>query len=199
MTGMQPTTAGIYRVLSSTRGPDELLLLDVESQDPTYVATAGYEGDLADQVAEVEPGNRVEAVLSWDDDAPWFAELSIDTRTTIEFVDGATDVFEVARETWKEARREGEAMNSRVTQDTDGETNGVVYTFAEQAGQRDLYEEFRDGVTPLEPLIDRLEEGAEPPYAVFVIRPAEHPFVLVALALDRDGLFAGTIRDTYFA
>ncbi|WP_049901095.1 DUF6663 family protein [Halococcus agarilyticus] len=196
---MQPTTSGTYRVLSSTRRPDELLLLDVESQDPTYVTTAGYEGELADRVAEVAAGNRIDATLSWDDDAPRFAELSIDSRTTVEFVDGATDVFEVARETWNEARREGAAMNSRVTQDTDGETNGVVYTFAEQAGQRDLYGEFRDGVTPLEPLIDRLGEGAEPPYGVFVIRPAEHPFVLVALALDRDGLLAGTIRDTYVA
>jgi hypothetical protein len=194
---MQPTTSGTYRVLDSTRGPDELLLLDVESQDPTYVTTAGYEGDLAETVAAVEPGNRIDAALSWDDGAPRFTELAIDTRTTIAFVDGATDIFEVARETWKEARREGEAMNSRVTQDTDGEENGVVYTFAEQAGQRDLYGEFRDGVTPLEPLIDRLGEGAEPPYAVFVIRPAEHPFVLVALALDRDGLFTETIRDTY--
>lgn len=194
---MQPTTSGTYRVLSSTRGPDELLLLDIESQDPTYVTTASYEGDLGGRVAELRAGNRIEATLSWDDGAPRFADLAIDTRTTIEFVDGATDIFEVARETWKEARREGAAMNSRVTQDTDGEENGVVYTFAEQAGQRDLYGEFRDGVTPLEPLIDRLGEGAEPPYAVFVIRPAEHPFVLVALALDRDGLFAGTIRDTY--
>ena len=194
---MQPTTSGTYRVLSSTRGPNELLLLDVESQDPTYVTTTGYEGDFADQVVEVEPGNRVEAVLSWDDGGPRFAELSIDTRTTIAFVDGATDVFEVARETWNEARSEGEAMNSRVTRNTDGEENGVVYTFAEQAGQRDLYGEFRDGVMPLEPLIDRLGEGAAPPYAVFVIRPAEHPFVLVALALDRDGLLAGTIRETY--
>ncbi|EMA49202.1 MULTISPECIES: DUF6663 family protein [Halococcus] len=194
---MQPTTAGTYRVLDSTRGSDELLLLDVESQDPTYVTTAGYEGDLAETVAELEPGNRIDATLSWDDSAPRFDDLAIDTRTAIEFVDGATDIFEVARETWNEARREGEAMNSRVTQDTDGEENGVVYTFAEQAGQRDLYGEFRDGVTPLEPLIDRLGEGAEPPYAAFVIRPAEHPFVLVALALDRDGLFTETIRDTY--
>ncbi|EMA44055.1 DUF6663 family protein [Halococcus saccharolyticus] len=196
---MQPTTAGTYRVLDSTRGPDELLLLDVESQDPTYVTTVGYEGDLGEAVAELEPGNRIDATLSWDDGAPRFADLAIDTRTTIEFADGATDIFEVARETWNEARREGAAMNSRVTQDTDGEENGVVYTFAEQAGQRDLYGEFRDGVTPLEPLIDRLGEGSEPPYAAFVIRPAEHPFVLVALALDRDALFAETIRDTYFS
>ena len=194
---MQPTTSGTYRVLESTREPDELLLLDVESQDPTYVTTAGYEDDLAETVATVEPGNRIDATLSWDDGGPRFAELSIDTRTTIAFVDGAIDVFEVARETWNEARREGEAMNSRVTRNTDGEENGVVYTFAKQAGQRDLYGEFRDGVTPLEPLIDRLGEGAAPPYAVFVIRPAEHPFVLVALALDRDGLLAGTIRETY--
>ena len=196
---MQPTTAGTYRVLDSTRGSDELLLLHVETQDPTYVTTAGYEGDLGEAVAELEPGNQIDATLSWDDGAPRFADLAIDSRTTVEFVDGATDIFEVARETWNEARREGAAMNSRVTQDTDSEENGVVYTFAEQAGQRDLYEEFRDGVTPLEPLIDRLGEGAESPYAAFVIRPAEHPFVLVALALDRDGLFAETIRDTYFS
>lgn len=197
MAGMQPTTSGTYRVLDSTRGPDELLLLDVDTQDPTYVTTAGYDGDLADRVGELEPGNRIDATLSWDDDAPRFADLAIDTRTTIEFVDGATDIFEVARETWTEARREGEAMNSRVLRSTDGEENGVVYTFAEQAGQRDLYGEFRDGVTPLEPLIDRLGEGVEPPYGAFVIRPAEHPFVLVALALDRDGLLAETMRDTY--
>jgi hypothetical protein len=194
---MQPTTAGTYRVLRSPRDPDELLLLDVETQDPTYVSTASYEGDRGETVAEIEPGNRIEATLSWNDGTPRFAEVDIETQTTVEFADGAIGIFEAARDTWQEAAREGAAMNSRVTQSTDGETNGVVYTFAKQSGQRDLYEEFRDGITPLEPLIDRLAEGREPPFAAFVIRPADEPFVLVVLAIERDGILAETIRDTY--
>lgn len=194
---MHQTTTGTYRVLSSTRDPEELLLLDVETQDPTYVTTTGYEGDLAEKVTGLEPGNRIAATLSWEGDTPQFREIIIETHTTVEFIDGATGIFEAAHETWNEAQREGAAMNSRVTQDTDGETNGVVYVFAKQSGQRDLYEEFRDGVTPLEPLIGRLSESENPPFGAFVIRPADEPFVLVVLALDRDGLFAETIRDTY--
>lgn len=196
---MQQTTDGTYRVLRSPRDTGEVLLLDVATQDPTYVATSGYEGGLAEQVAGLEAGNRIEAVLSWDDGTPRFADLEIETRTSIEFADGVTGIFEAARETWQEAAREGQAMNSRITQNTDGETNGVVYTFAKQSGQRDLYEEFRDGITPLEPLIERLAEGSEPPFSVFVIRPADESFVLVVLAIERDGLFAETIRDTYDA
>ncbi len=196
---MQPTTDGTYRVLRSPRDTGEVLLLDVETQDPTYVATSGYEGDLAERVAGLEAGNRIEAVLSWDDGTPRFVEIVVETRTSIEFADGVTGIFEAARETWQEAAREGRAMNSRITQNTDGETNGVVYTFAKQSGQRDLYEEFRDGITPLEPLIERLAEGSEPPFAVFVLRPADESFVLVVLAIERDGLFAETIRDTYDA
>jgi hypothetical protein len=194
---MQPATSGTYRVLRSPRDAEEVLLLDIETQDPTYVTTAGYEGDLAATVAGLEPGNRIDARLSWEEGAPRFADIDIETRTTVEFADDATGIFEAARETWQAAAREDAAMNSRVTWDTDGEANGVVYTFAKQSGQRDLYEEFRDGITPLEPLIDRLAEGAEPPFGVFVIRPADEPFVLVALAIERDGLFAETIRDTY--
>ena len=192
------TTAGTYRILRSPRDPDELLLLDVESQDPTYVPSTGYEGDLAERVVELEAGNRITAEIAWAD-GPRFAAVEVETETTVEFVDGATGIFEAARETWNEAEREGRAMNSRVTRDTDGEPNGVVYTFAKQSGERDLFTEFRDGVTPLEPLIDRLAEGAEPPFAGFVIRPADEPFVLVALAIDREGVLAETIRETYGA
>ena len=194
---MHQTTTGTDRVLESPRAPDELLLLDTETQDPTYITTAGYEGNLTEQVADLEPGNRITATLSWAEGTPRFSAVEVETHTTVEFVDDATGIFEAARETWEEARREGAAMNSRVTKDTDGEANGVVYTFAKQSGQRDLYEEFRDGVTPLEPLIDRLTESADPPFAVFVIRPVEEPFVLVVLALDAEGLFADTVRDTY--
>ena len=194
---MESTTSGTFRVLESPRDPAELLLLDTSTQDPTYVTTAGYEDDLGREVSNIEPGNRIAARLSWTDGMPRFVEIEVETRTTIAFADDATGIFEVAQETWQEAEREGQAMNSRTTRNTDNEANGVVYTFAKQAGQRDLYEEFQDGITPLEPLIDRLAESAEPPFAVFVLRPREEPFVLVALATEQDGQFATTMRETY--
>jgi hypothetical protein len=194
---MESTTSGTFRVLASPRSPTELLLLDTDTQDPTYVTTDGYDGDLGQAVEELEPGNRIAATLSWTDDVPRFAAVNVETRTTIEFADDATGIFEVARETWQEAQREGSPMNARTTRNTDGEPNGVVYTFAKQPGQRDLYEEFKDGITPLEPLIDRLAASAEPPFSVFVLRPREEPFVLVALATEPGGQFAETMVETY--
>ncbi|WP_435076398.1 DUF6663 family protein [Halococcus sp. AFM35] len=194
---MESTTNGTFRVLASPRDPAELLLLDIETQDPTYVTTAGYEGDLGRAVEGLEPGNRITTTLSWTNETPRFADIEVETRTTVAFADDATGIFEVARETWQEAQREGNAMNSRTTRNTDDEANGVVYTFAKQPGQRDLYEEFADGITPLEPLIDRLAASAEPPFAVFVLRPREEPFVPVVLAADRDGQFATTMAETY--
>lgn len=191
------TTTGTYRVLGSPRDPAEILLLDVETGDPTYVPKAGYEGDLAERVADLDAGNRIWARIAWNDNGPRFVAVEVETRTTIEFIEGATGIFEAARETWQEAEREGRAMNSRVTKGTDNEANGVVYTFAKQSGERDLFFEFRDGITPLEPLIERLAKGREPPFAGFVIRPADEPFVLVALAIEQDGVLAGTIRETY--
>jgi hypothetical protein len=194
---MQPTTSGTFRVLASPRSPTELLLLDTDTQDPTYVTTEGYEGDLGQAVEGLEPGNRIAATLSWTDDIPRFSAVDVETRTTVQFADDATGIFEVARETWQEAQREGTAMNARTTRNTDGDPNGVVYTFAKQSGQRDLYEEFKDGITPLEPLIDRLAASAEPPFGVFVLRPRDEPFVPVVIAADRNGQFATTMRDTY--
>ena len=194
---MQSTTSGTFRVLASPRDPAELLLLDTSSQDPTYVTTEGYDGALGRTVDDIEPGNRIAATLSWTDGTPRFADVDIETRTTIAFADGATGIFEVARETWQEAEREGRAMNARTTRNTDGEANGVVYTFAKQAGQRRLYEEFADGITPLEPLIGRLAASADPPFAVFVLEPADEPFVLVVIAADRDGRLAETMVESY--
>jgi hypothetical protein len=196
---MSVRTSGVYRVLSSPRDREELLLLDVSSTDPTYVPSEGYEEPFQERVDGLEPGNRIEATIEWDSEGnPRLGDIEVLTRTYIEFIDGATGIFEAARETAEEAAMQGEAMNSRVTKSTDNEDNGVVYTFAKQTGERDLYEEFKEGITPLEPLIARLGEGgAEPPYDVFVIRPAEESFVIVYLALERDGLLARTVRDTY--
>jgi hypothetical protein len=196
---MSVRTSGAYRVLSSPRDREELLLLDVSSTDPTYVPSEGYEEPFGERVDDLEAGNRIEATIEWDPEGnPRLGDVEVLTRTRIEFIDGATGIFEAARETAEEAAMEGEAMNSRVTKSTDGEDNGVVYTFAKQTGERDLYEEFEEGITPLEPLIARLGEGgADPPYDVFVIRPAEESFVIVYLALEREGLLARTVRDTY--
>lgn len=236
---MRVTTSGTYRVLRSTRVPEELLLLDVETHNPTYVpigthadgddstpgddegtsasdereradnGNVGRENERSDRteseddalratIAALEPGNVIEATIEWEENLPRFVDLAVRSHTRIEFIDGATGIFEAALETWRDARTDGAAMNSRLTRSTNGEVNGVIYTFAEQSGQRDLFDEFRDGVLPLEPLLDRLEAGGvEPPYGVFVIRPADEPFVLVYLTLERDGLLARTVRETY--
>ncbi|WP_332898009.1 DUF6663 family protein [Haladaptatus sp. CMSO5] len=187
---MQVTTNGTFRVLESTRAEGELLLLDVDSYDPTYVT--------ADATVEtLEPGYTIEATVEWDDGTPRVTDVSVLTETLFEFVDGATNIFEAAQDTWQEGESMGEGMNSTVTYSTDNEPNGVVYTFAKQAGERDIFSEFRDGITPLEPLVERLEQQTSPPYEVFVLNPEAEPFVVVYLCLDKGGMLANTVRDTY--
>jgi hypothetical protein len=193
---MQQTTEGRFRVLASTRDRDEWLLLDVDSGDPTYVPRGGYEDALADAVAGLEPGNRVRATIEWDD-GPRFAALAVESRTEFHFARTREQLYEPARECWSDAQAAGEAMNATVTYGTDGEPNGVTYVFAKQPGQRDLYEEFEDGGKPLDPLLARLAESEAPPFAVFVLDPVEREFVVVALAIDPEGVFARTLADTY--
>lgn len=195
---MEQTTAGRYRVLESTRNRDEWLLLDAESGDPTYVPSTGYDGAVADAVDALKPGNQISATLAWDDGTARFAELSVDDATRFWFARTEETLFEAAKRCWNDAVETGAAMNSRVTHDTDGEPNGVVYVFAAQPGQRDLYEEFRDGVKPLEPLLARTADAADPPFETFVLVHSDHPFVTVYIVLDPDGFLAETVRDTYF-
>ncbi|WP_255198475.1 DUF6663 family protein [Halorarius litoreus] len=203
---MEQTTAGTFRVLASTRGDDEWLLLDVESGDPTYVPATGYEGALAETAADLEAGNRVDAELAWSDGQARFAALTITAPTRFYFIRTTETLFEAAKRCWNDAVEEGSGMNSRVTYGTDSEPNGIVYTFAEQPGQRDLFEEFRDGVKPLEPLLVRAaggreaydtDDGPEPPFETFVLSHPDHPFVTVYIVLDPDGFLAETVRDTY--
>jgi hypothetical protein len=199
---MAATTSGRFRVLDSPRNRSELLLVDLsdESFEPTFVRAGGYEGELEDAVSTLRPGYVVEATLSWDGDGTArFVDLAVVRRSRVEFVDDVVGIFEVARETWRATEAAGEAMNSRVTRDTDGEVNGVLYVFAEQPGVRDLFEEFRDGSLPLEPLLRRANEGRDDDREreVFVMRPADEPFVLVYIVLRKGGLLAETIRDTY--
>lgn len=184
-----PRTDGPFRVLPG-RDDGEWLLLDVESADPTYVDR----GALPD----AEPGNLVAADLSWDGDDPAVDAASVESETVFRFVRTDEPIFEAARTAFEEARAEGAAMNSRVTYGTDNEANGVLYTFADQAGSRDVFAEFRDGGKPLEPLVDRAAraDGVEPPFSVWILDPDE-PFVLVYIVLDPDGLLEETMRETY--
>lgn len=183
--------------------------------------------DLAATVESLEPGNVVEATLRWEDGEARFVAVEVLRRTRFWFGDEVTGIFEAARETWRDAAAAGEAMNSRVTRSTDGEPNGALYVFAEQPGARDLLAEFRDGSLPLDPLLDRVDEAgdegvaegtaaadtavvgdgsadADPagddPHdarAVFVLRPADEPFVAVYIVFSRNGVLARTVRDTY--
>ncbi len=189
-TGPATPTEGRFRVLPG-RDDEEWLFLDVDTMDPTYVPRASA------PTPEPEVGNRVQATISWDDE-PVVDSLTVDSATTVAFVETAEPIFEAAQNCFERARADGEPMNSRVTYNTDNEPNGVVYTFAEQSGQRDLLAEFRDGGKPLDPLIDRAAqpEEVEPSFSVYVIDP-EEPFVVVYIVLEPEGLLDETVRDTY--
>lgn len=246
---MEPTTTGRFRVLD--RRPDgTILLVDLaeataaatgENPDadlrpiavtPPAVdddsATAGHDVDAetADTIRSLEPGYVVDAELAWDDSDAAFLDCAITNRTRIQYADGVTGLFEKAQETWHDAQVAGEAMNSAVTYSTGKEPNGVVYVFAKQDPPRDLFEEFRTGATPIEPLIQRVNathdgdadaddttadddaadsdsddanSDADDPdeRAVFVLNPADEPFVVVYIVFRKDGMLAQTVRDTY--
>lgn len=180
-------TEGRFRVLPG-RDEEEWLLLAVESADPTYVSR--------ESAPDLAPGNRIEATLDWSGEEPAIDAWDRLTDTRFRFLRTTEPIFEAAETCFEAARSAGEAMNARVTRDTDGRPNGVVYTFAAQAGQRDLFSEFRDGEKPIEPLLDRAAEGEEPPFSVWVLDP-EEPFVVVFIVLDPDGLLEETMADTY--
>ena len=225
---MIPQTTGRYRVLGRPRDPDELLLVSLADADdgsgstdadpapersasagaestfdPAYVETTGYEGELADAVAALAPGTLVDATLAAVDGDPRFESVDVVAESAFEFYDGVTGIFEAAKEAWMVAEADNAAMNGRVTKNTDGEPNGALYVFAKQSGARDLFEEFRTGVTPIDPLVSRADEGesvppeAEQPRAVFVLRPVDEPFLVVYVVFRRDGVLAETIRSTY--
>jgi hypothetical protein len=175
-------------------GPDDdtLRFLSRDTFESTVVPT-----DAA--VADLQPGNLVEATLSEAGVDPAVESLSVVRPTRYQFADAIDPVFEVAEDLWAEAKLAGEGMESQVTRNTDGEVNGVCYVFAEDdLGGR--FAEFRDGSRPLDPLVDRINESenADPaPRAVFVLRPPDQQFVIVVIALEADGQFATTLRDTY--
>ena len=199
-----------YRVLWPPSG-DEGLFLDRTDFEPVRIAPTGHDP----RVEDLRPGYLVEASLHWtdeevtvdsaddrptidsEDDRPTVDSVSVVRPTLYAFADGAEPMFEAATETWERARRTGDGMASRTTKNTDGEVNGVLYTFAEST-ESDRFEEFRHGRRPIDPLLDRIDESQEPaPREAFVLRPASGEFVAVTIALRKGGRFADTIRDTY--
>ncbi|MFB6137249.1 MAG: DUF6663 family protein [Halobacteriaceae archaeon] len=190
------TTTERLRVLGTPRDGSEWLLVDVDGDhDPRFLPRAA----LPEQV---RAGNVVEVSLSWTVGAgagaePSVRDVAVVEETLLAFVDGATNLFEAALDTWAEARREDLAVNARVTYDASREPVGALYTFAEQSGARDVFEELRTGTLPLEPILERAAASAPPPHEVFVLRPVAHEFVLVYVVLERGSTLADTVRDTY--
>ena len=181
-----------YRVLAM---PDagSLRLLDRETYEPVVTAAEGHDAPVVD----LRPGYLVDADLDWSSSEPAVRSLSVRRPTLYAFADGIDPVFEVAQEAWADARATGEAMNSRVTRNTDNEVNGVLYVFAEDA-TGGMFESFRDGARPLEPLVDKVNDReGDAPREVFVLRPADGEFVVVTIALRKGGQFADTLRETY--
>ena len=183
---MTPTTTGTYRA-RSWRADGRLRCVGLDD---------GERVDLADAEG-LHPGYRFAATLAWDDGRATPVEYDVTDRTLFAYADGVSNLFEVALDTWAAARREGVGVNARTTYDAAGDPNGAVYTFAEQAGERDVYAEFRDGVAPIDVLLSRFREGAAAPNEVFVLRPVAHRFVLVYLVAEKGGVLADTVRDTY--
>lgn len=178
---------GWYRVLDNRDQPDRTYLVDAETGEVASVASTAS--------ATLQPGYLVQGVIDWTTDPPHVDVASVGSRTRFSFVRTAEPLFRAARECWAEAEQSGSGMNARVTYGSDAEPNGVVYTFASRA--RDRFAEFADGRRPLDPLLEQIER-IEPPYDVFVIGPHEEPFVVVCIALERDGLLAETVRETYY-
>jgi hypothetical protein len=184
---MNPTTGGRFRVLEDPHG--EWLLVDRESTEAIAVSGGNDEG--------LEPGYLIEATVEWENGDATITERELLAETRIRFAEGVTNLFEVARDLCEDARLQGEAVLGKTTRSTDDEPNGAVYVFAEQSGERDLWEEFRTGAMPLEPLVERLSDHAPEPYEIFVLDPVDEPFVVVYLVPDPDSMLAETVRDTY--
>jgi hypothetical protein len=187
---MDVTTTGRYRVLGRPRRDDADVLVDVDDDyEPVTVEAAG--------APDLTPGWLVEATLAWDDGTATVEAWEPLRKSEFYFYDGVTGIFGAARRTWKATAERGDAVGSTVTHDTDGDPAGALYVFADQRGARDLYDEMRTGVTPIEPLVERVNEESADERAVFVLNPVDEEFVCVYVVFDPDGLLARTVRDTY--
>ena len=185
---------GTYRVLPG-RDDETWRFLDRTMFETVAVPVDGHNVPVAD----LEPGYLVDAELDWVSEDPVARSLTVRRPTLYAFVDDADPVFEVAESLWEETRAAGEGMNATQTYNTDNRVNGVCYVFADP-GQPSVFDEFRDGARPLEPLVDRVNDGADTdpePRELFVLRPVDDEFTVVTIALTKGGRFAETLRETY--
>ncbi|WP_256301148.1 DUF6663 family protein [Haloarchaeobius salinus] len=194
------TTSGRFRALASPRSDEEWVFVslpapgedpDAHEYEPTFVADS-------DALGDVEPGAMVSATLDWEASPPTVSELEVERETRYRFVPETTNLFEAAQDAWAEAVTGGSGMNSTVLRNTDGEETGVCYVFGDRGGE--LFAEFERGTRPIEPLVlrvNRTRDDDGTPRSVFVLDPVGDPFVAVAVAFDREGLLARTMRDTY--
>ena len=185
---------GTYRVLPG-RDDGTWRFLDRTMFETVAVPLDGHDVPIAD----LEPGYLIDAELDWGSEEPTVRSLTVRRPTLYTFVDGADPVFEVAESLWEETRAAGEGMNATQTYNTDNRVNGVCYVFADP-GQPSVFDEFRDGARPLEPLVDRVNDEADTdpePRELFALRPVDGEFTIVTIALTKDGRFAETLRETY--
>ncbi|PSP55976.1 hypothetical protein BRC82_03145 [Halobacteriales archaeon QS_1_67_19] len=181
-----------YRVLGMPRS-GALKLLDRETYEPVRTAESGHDASVGD----LRPGYLIDADLDWSSADPTVESASVRRPTLYAFADGIEPVFEVARDAWADARLAGDSMTSRLTRNTDNEVNGALYVFAENPTDG-LFESFREGTRPIEPLVEKVnEEDGPAPREVFVLRPASGEFVAVTITFRKGGQFADTLRDAY--
>jgi hypothetical protein len=191
---MHTQAADPYRVLSrrETDAGTELLLSDIADEYQPIAVVA--DPDLGERL---EPGHLCTVDVAFDAEPARLVDATVERATVFEFVPDADVVFEAAEEAWMQAEAENEAMNATVTRDTDGEANGVLYVFAD-GPDVDRLAEFQSGARPLDPLLDRVAGNAgDDPREVFVVSPADEPFAVVYIVLEKDGLLARAMRDTY--
>jgi hypothetical protein len=181
-----------YRVLPGDG--ETWRFLDRETYETVAVPRTGHDAPVAD----LRPGYLVDARLDWGSEKPTVRDLDVRRPTLYTFVEDADPVFEVAESLWEETRAAGEGMNATQTYNTDNAVNGVCYVFADPDHQA-VYEEFLAGSRPVEPLVDRVNDGPEPaePREVFVLDPANGAFTVVTITLQKGGRFAETMRETY--
>ena len=185
------------RVLTGPReahGSDDRVmgLFDRERYEPVEVRI-----DSDGSAGGLQPGYLLDADLEWSEPRPHLEDFTLRRPTLYAFTDHIDPVFAVAQDLWEETQASGDSMNSRLTRNTDNEVNGVCYVFAD-SDSADRLQEFKDGSRPLEPLLDRVNESDEPaPREAFVLRPADGTYIVVTIALKKEGNFAETLRETY--
>ncbi|TKX78977.1 hypothetical protein EXE53_18350 [Halorubrum sp. SD626R] len=201
-TGGEPDTDGAdeeFVLVEHAAGPVDPTEPGADDRfDPLYATAEGYEGDLADRVASLEPGYVVDATLAWTDGSARFADVEVVRETRFRYADAVEGMFEAAVDAWRSLRADGEAVGSVTTRSNDGDPNGALYLFADGPGA-DTFDDLRAVRLPVEPLVARVNasRGDDDPREVFVLAPADHEFVAVYVVFDREGVLAQTVRDTY--